>query len=304
MELINRMLQRILISCSVILSLLTMACVVLKTQNYKSHIIDNMPLVHDDPYAYLAKGFAPTEQRDSKYIKWLAAGVKIRVSDASGSGTIVYYSESDGYAYVQSCGHLWEGSMTSAEGLRRNLKCNIVTWYHNNKKLESPATYPAEVLYYSNVRGKDCSLLRFKPDWKPEYFPIAPEDFEFDENTRFHSVGCDGGNEVAHYDVRYVGMRGDLWPDLVTTENSPRPGRSGGGLMSEEFYVAICWGTSAFDGSGNGFFTPLKTIREYNKMNGYGWLNDVGFSLARQIPIIDRNNPQGKYPKDYIPLPN
>lgn len=26
-------------------------------------------------------------------------------------------------------------------------------------------------------------------------------------------------------------------------------------------------------------------------------------NLANQIPIIDRNNPQGKYPKDYIPLP-
>ena len=29
----------------------------------------------------------------------------------------------------------------------------------------------------------------------------------------------------------------------------------------------------------------------------------VGKSLARTIPIFDRNNPQGKYEKDYIPLP-
>lgn len=27
-------------------------------------------------------------------------------------------------------------------------------------------------------------------------------------------------------------------------------------------------------------------------------------SPARKLPIVDRNNPQGKYPKDYIPLPN
>lgn len=283
-----------------------MIFVATKTHNVKiqqNNIIDNMPLVYDDPYAHLAKGVAPIEQREPEYRKWLAAGVKIRVSDASGSGTIVYYNESDGYAYVQSCGHLWEGSMSSEEAKRRKLKCQIIVWYHNNEKLDEPANYPAEVLYYSNARGRDCSLIRFKPDWKPNYFPIAPEDFEFPNNAKFHSVGCDGGNEVAHYAVRYIGMRGDQWPDLVTTDNSPRPGRSGGGLLSEDFYVAICWGTSAFDGSGNGFFTPLKTIREYNKINGYGWLNEVGFSLARQIPIIDRNNPQGKYPKDYIPLP-
>jgi hypothetical protein len=93
------------------------------------------------------------------------------------------------------------------------------------------------------------------------------------------------------------------WQDLVTTENSPRPGRSGGGLMTENFYVGICWGTSSYSGDGNGFFTPLSTIRQYNKQNGYGWLNEVNISWARMIPIKDRNNPQGEYPKDYIPLP-
>ena len=301
------MLQRILICSSLFLSLL-MLCFVLKNNSHEAQhnsvkSIDNMPLVQDDPFAYLAYGYMPIEQRDAQYKKWLAAGIKISVSGASGSGTIVYHNETDGYAYIQSCGHLWDGNMTAEEGKKRKLSCKIITWYHNDIKLQSPKTYPAEVLFYSNSRGRDCSLLRFKPDWNPEYFPIAPEDYEFSENERFHSVGCDGGNEVAHYEVRYVGMRGEEWPDLVTTENSPRPGRSGGGLMSESFYVGICWGTSAFDGSGNGFFTPLKTVREYNKMNGYEWLNEVGYSLARQIPIIDRNGPQGKHPKDYIPLP-
>lgn len=298
------MLQRIFLCSSIILSLLIVSFFVLKINSVKIHAIDNMPLVQNDPYSYLSKCLAPIEQRDAQHKKWLCAGLKIKVTNASGSGTIIYYDETDGYAYVQSCGHLWDGNMTSSQGVRKKIVCSVVTWYHNDTKLSSPATYPAEVLFYSNISGKDCSLLRFKPDWKPHYFPIAPEDFEFDNNTRFHSVGCDGGNEISHYDVRYVGMRGDQWPDLVTTENSPRPGRSGGGLMSEDFYIGICWGTTAFDGSGNGFFTPLKTIREINKENGYGWLNDVGFSLARKIPIIDRNNPQGKYLKDYIPLPN
>jgi hypothetical protein len=300
------MLQKFLLGSSVFLSLLMTICFVAKTQKHVNNqiIIDKMPLVQDDPYAYLAKGYSPIEQRDERVARWLATGVKINVSGASGSGTIIYYDDSDGYAYVQSCGHLWDGNMSANEGARRKITCNVITWYHNSTKLDLPMTYKAEVLYYSNSRGRDCSLLRFRPDWKPDYLPIAPDNFQFVENSRFHSVGCDGGNEVAHYDVRYVGMRGDRWPDLVTTENSPRPGRSGGGLMSDDYYVGICWGTTAFDGGGNGFFTPLKTIREYNESNGYGWLNNVGFNLARQIPIIDRNNPQGKYPKDYIPLPD
>lgn len=259
-----------------------------------------IPLVTDDPFAHLAKGGVPQEKRDLKYIKWLSASLKIQVSNASGSGTIIYFDPNDGYAYVQSCGHLWNGSMKAEEGKKRKLKCKVVTWYQNDKKLPSPQEYPAEVLYYNNPAPNDVSLLRFKPDWSPEYFPIAPADFKFNENARFHSCGCDGAREVAHYDVRYLGMRGG---DIVTTENSPRPGRSGGGLMSDDFYVGICWGTSDTSGNGNGFFTPLLTLRKHNESNGFGWLNEVGFSWARELPIIDRNGKQIEYPKNYIPIP-
>jgi hypothetical protein len=270
------------------------------------HPMDNMPLVDDDPFAAIAQGGAPIEQRTSEYVRWLSAGLKIRVPNASGSGTIICYNTQDGYAYVQSCGHLWSGNMTAEEGKQKKITCKVITWYHNEQKLTEPREYDAEVLYYSNTRGRDCSLLRFKPDWVPQYFPIAPADFQYEPNMRLHSVGCDSGKEVAHYDVRYVGQRdtGGGWNDVVTTENSPRPGRSGGGLMTNDYYVGICWGTSSYNGDGNGFFTPLSTVRQYNKQNGYDWLNEVGVSWARMIPIIDRNNPQGTYPKDYIPLPD
>jgi len=268
--------------------------------------IDNMPLVDDDPFAAVAEGGTPVAQRSQEFRRWLSAGVKIRAASSSGSGTIVYYNPDDGWAYVQSCGHLWgKSNMTAEEGKRRGETCKVTTWYHNDKKLPKPKEYRAEILYYSTSRGRDISLIRFKPDWEPDYFPIAPDNFEYEQNVRLHSVGCDSGSEVAHYGVRYVGFRdvGSGWKDLVTTENSPRPGRSGGGLMSENYYVGICWGTSRYDGNGNGYFTPLSTVRDYNKRNGFGWLNEVGLSLARLIPVVDRNNPQGEYPKDYIPLP-
>lgn len=298
------MLKHVLLGSTIFLSLMMGLSLVLKHSGECPSVIDNMPLVEDDPYAGSACGLAPIEQRESNYKKWLAAGVKISVQSSSGSGTIVYFDEKTGFAYVQSCGHLWSGNMTAEEAKKRGIQCEVQTWYHNEVKLTSPRTYIAEVLYYSNSRGRDISLLRFRPDWKPDYFPIAPEDFSFTQNMRLHSVGCDLGKEVAHYDVRYIGMRGEEWPDIVTTENSPRPGRSGGGLMTNSFYVGICWGTSSYDGDGNGYFTPLATIRQYNKMNGFDWLNEVGYSLARQIPIVDRNNHQRSYPPDYIPLPN
>lgn len=279
-----------------------------KTPNYNLTIkkIDKMPLVQDDPYAYLAQGGIPKEQRDEKFRKWISPCLEIKVKNASGSGTIIYYDGKTNYAYIQSCGHLWSGNMSADEAKKRNIKCKVITWYYNLQKLPQPKEYIAEVLYFSNSRGRDCSLLRFQPDWKPEYLSIAPTDYKLEEGCRLHSVGCDGGNEVAHYDIRYIGTRKvteDGWYDLVTTENSPRPGRSGGGLMTDNYYVGICWGTSEYDGSGNGFFTPLSTIRQYNKMNGYEFVNNSGGDWVGQLPIIDRNNPQNKYPDGYIPVP-
>lgn len=263
-----------------------------------------MPPLLNDQFAHLAHyGGVPQEQRDEMYRKWIAAGVKISVSGASGSGTIVYFDSRDGYAYVQSCGHLWNGKMTAEQGKQKKLTCKIITWYHNEKKLDSPKEYPAEVLYYNNPNPDDISLMRFKPDWVPNYIPIGPPDLKLPGDARLHSVGCDGGREIAHYEVRFVSYSGT---DIVTTENSPRRGRSGGGLMTEDYYVGVCSRSSDPDGTigkGNGYFTGLESIRKMNEKNGYGWLNDVGINWARQIPIIDRNGPQKKHPKDYIPLP-
>lgn len=297
--------KKFLLLSSIFLSLVMVTGLVWR--NYSNRPIihrDNappapMPLVQNDPYRHLAIGGIPEEQRSATYNRWLSVGLKIQVNGASGSGTIVCLTD-DGWAYVQSCGHLWSGSMSAEQGKTRKLTCKVITWYHNELKLPQPREYPAEVLYYSNPAPNDCSLLKFRPDWRPNFMPIAPANYVFKEGTRFHSVGCDGGREVAHYDVKFIGMaRGDL----VTTENSPRPGRSGGGLMTDNAYIGICWGTSDKSGAGNGFFTPLATLRSHNERNGYGWVNDAWVNLARQIPIVDRNNPQGQYPPDYIPLP-
>lgn len=262
-----------------------------------------MPKLESDPFSHLAEVGMPIEQRDEKYRRWLSVSVKIQVSNASGSGTIIYYNNKDGYAYVQSCGHLWNGSMTAEEGKIRKVTCKIVVWYNNEKKLDSTKDYPAEVIYYTNPSPNDVSLVRFKPDWVPTYMPIAPPDFQYKPDMILNSCGCDGGKEVAHYDVKLIGQSGT---DIVTTENSPRRGRSGGGLMTDSFFVGVCSRSSDPDGTigkGNGYFTGISIVKEQNAKAGYGWLNEVGVNWARQIPIINRNNPLQRFPSDYIPLP-
>jgi len=243
-----------------------------------------MPLVLDTNPLTANKLYGdPRPQRDVEYREYLCASLKISVSGASGSGTIVYYDHEKNEAYVASCGHLWSGSR-DAKDIKSPVTCKVITWYHNDEKLKEPKSYPAEVLFWSNNSGFDTSLLKFKPDWVPNYFPIAPEDYKLEEGMHLHSCGCDHAEEVAHYDVEVVGYEGK---NLVTKLNSPRPGRSGGGLMSDDgFYVGTCWGTSDTSGNGVGYFTTLKAITTVYTRNDYKWLLEVGPSgVARQIPM-------------------
>lgn len=267
---------------------------------YYKHPLDNMPIMEPTPEGFA--GNIPEEQRGIEFRKFLSASVKIDVTQGSGSGTIVYYDSSKNLAYVATCGHLWTpGTMSAEQGAKKNLKCKITTWYHNEEKLNTPRSYQANVIFYSYITGQDTALLTFTPDWTPNYFPIAPEDYKYLKN-HVHSCGCDSGGEVAHYDVEIMG----LGRDLVTYQNSPRPGRSGGGLMDDNgYYIATCWGTEFVNGSGKGFFTPLTTIHRYwNQQTEYKFLLNQSL-FARQIPIVDRLGIEDiTYPSEYILIPN
>lgn len=263
--------------------------------------LGKMPL---QPSKVWFHGEAPIEQRGSEFKKWLAPSVKIVVADGSGSGTIVYYDSSKNIAYVATCGHLWNyGIMSSSDGLRRNLTCKIVCWYQNDKKLAEPKTYNAKVVFYNHITGADTALVTFEPDWIPNYFPIAPKNYEYKKGSLMHSLGCDGGSEVAHYEVELVGIIGE---SLTTLKNSPRPGRSGGGLMDDKYYIATCWATSINKKPSEGYFTPLNVIHDIWTKNGYDFLLKIRpqSELAKKIRIIDRTERQKKYEESYILFPN
>lgn len=238
------------------------------------------------------------EERDERYQDLLMVSVKVSVQGSAGSGTICHYDPVSGLAYVVSCGHLWSGDR-NYEPLNP-LRAKIIVWYHDGARLERPASYDAEALFWSNSRGRDVSLLSFRPDWTPRCARVAPVAF-LEPGTRLNSMGCDGGKEVARYEV-VVGKGNGT--DIVTRLNSPRPGRSGGGLLTDEgLIVGVCWGTSdTTSGDGTGFFTPLASCREVFGRNGFGWLLDSP-SEARCIPIVDMDIPARKPEAHYLPLP-
>jgi hypothetical protein len=274
--------------------------------------LDNMPILEKNKFGVVNP--APIPKRGPEYRRFLSPSVKISVGNASGSGTIVHYDSEKNLAYVATCGHLWEpGIMSVEQGKKAKKKCKIIVWYHNETKLDAPKTYDADVIFYSYLTGQDTGLVTFKPDWQPNYFPFGPSDYEYRSGQQAHSCGCDSGSEVAHYDVTMVQLQKfeieELrleTVDLVTEKNSPRPGRSGGGLMDDEgLYIGTCWGTQYRDGTGKGYFTPLPVIhRFWKQQKDYAFLLEKKTisGMAKQIPIKDRSG-NSRFGADYIIMP-
>jgi hypothetical protein len=264
---------------------------------------DNMPILEETPAVIW--GNTPIAERSLEYRSFLSASVRIKVRGATGSGTIIYYDKIKKLAYIASCGHLWsEGIVDSEYAKKLNAQCVVTTWYHNDIKLKEPKSYNARVLFYSNIIGQDTSLLVFSPDWEPDYFPIAPKDYRYTKDSFLHSCGSDGGSESAHYFVNVYGLDRD---HLITYNNSPRPGRSGGGLMDDKgYYVGTCCRTQYRDGTGFGYFGTLESIHNFwSRQKGYEFLLNQNVVLkAREIQIVDRNKKQGKYEESYILVPS
>lgn len=265
--------------------------------------LDNMPILERDKFGN--ENPPPIARRGPEFRRYLAPSVKIAVSGASGSGTIIHYDKSKNLAYVATCGHLWTpGVMNVEDGKKKKMKCKVILWYQNDQKFDAPKSYEADVIFYSYIDGQDTGLITFSPDFEPNYFPFGPKDYRYIKGQHAHSVGCDAGTEVAHYDIEMLGIDGN---DLVSEKNSPRPGRSGGGLMDDDgYYIGTCWGTQYRDGTGKGYFTPLFIIHKFwQKQKGYEFLLEQKQFIgnAKQIKIKDRSGKSEEFKPEYILLP-
>lgn len=86
------------------------------------------------------------------------------------------------------------------------------------------------------------------------------------------------------------------------------------GRIMERLFVAMAEKSPAVDPDGDGVILA-KELKEFLNKDRAGRGNlffahdpsdeifGAGGGLANQIPIIDRNRPQSKYPKNYIPVP-
>ena len=264
----------IIVLGSIFLTILMLFLFVGKRNNPQFTDISNgvvIPLAHsilEDP---IIKQRTPIAQRNEKYTRYLAATVGIQLKHGIGSGTMIYYDPNTREVYIASCGHLWDGVKNYSELQKTPEYCHIIIFYADGK-LASPKRYVARILFRQFIWGKDVSLLKFTCDFEPQTFPIAPLNYPIKLETTYHSLGCDHDSEPARYGIEIIGTEHDM---IVTQYNSPRPGRSGGGLLtSDGYYIATCIATNdkAGLGRGRGYFTSLDVIHAVFTKNGFGGL--------------------------------
>lgn len=249
-------------------------------------------------------GNMPLPKREKEYRYYLQCSIRIHANNSAGSGTICYYDKENNEAWVISCGHLFDGDKPPWQKWGTH-HARIDVFYKNDLQLIAPQSFEANVICYDS--NEDISILTFKPDWEPQhYFPIAPIQFLIREGDLYESTGCDHAGEVASYTVKVVdGMNSGQ--NLITKNNSPRPGRSGGALLSDDgYFLAIVWGTSALDGSGYGFYVPLRRIHNY--LRRYEETKDL-LTVANLrgtihlIPIMGEDGNLRPLPRGFLPYP-
>jgi hypothetical protein len=263
----------VLVAFTLTILILSVALGKRKTQFVDSpNNVAPMPWVPEDvPEDPIVKQNTPVAQQDEKYNRYLASTVKIK-NHGIGSGTMIYYDPETREVYVSSCGHLWSGIKNYTELRQSPEYCQITVFYADRKLLSTPKKYTARVLFRQFQWGQDVSLLKFTADFEPQTFPIAPINYDIKLETTYHSTGCDNSSDPAHYGVEVIGIEQDM---LTTRYNSPRPGRSGGGLLtSDGYYIGICVATSdrTGQGRGRGYFTQLSTIHKIYTQNGFAGL--------------------------------
>ncbi len=175
------------------------------------------------------------------------ATVRLRIEDANGhsvgTGTVV-----DGHGrevLAVTCGHIFRDSAGQGRVL--------VDLFQNGQQ----QTVEGTLISYDLTR--DIGLVSFVPGFDMARVKIAPAGHRFAQGDIVFSVGCDNGSEPSIRDSRITSIDRYLGPPNIEATGEPAPGRSGGGLFSQDGYlIGIC--NHADPRDHEGIYASLPTI--------------------------------------------
>jgi thiol-disulfide isomerase/thioredoxin len=181
------------------------------------------------------------------------AVVRIKVMNAHsigfGSGTIIHSTPEE--SLIITCAHIFklEGRrQTEPRAFPRPIKVDLFDG-------QLRGTSPAQVHYKETVDGKavdydfvrDVGLIRIRPGRRLPACRVVPAHWEPKARMKMLTVGCSEGHDAtAWYTAiarpRMTGfLAGNSTYEAIECVTAPKQGRSGGGLFTEDGYIAgIC----------------------------------------------------------------
>jgi thiol-disulfide isomerase/thioredoxin len=167
-----------------------------------------------------------------------------------GSGTVVYATDEE--ALILTCAHIFQienaRQQPNPKRFPRRVTVDLfdgrLTGPKNNTVRPRETNLPAEVMDYDFAA--DVGLIRIRPGRRLPAARVVPANWAPQQGQRMTTVGCSHGNDATAWTTHVTnpklrGAVGGSGYEATECEHAPMQGRSGGGLFTQDGFVAgVC----------------------------------------------------------------
>jgi thiol-disulfide isomerase/thioredoxin len=184
------------------------------------------------------------------------SSVRIRVvgprSTGFGSGTIIYSTPEE--SLILTCGHIFHLEGVQRQAPPSKFPRQIIIDLFDGK-LKQQGNQPAKVNFLEAVEGKavdydftrDVGLIRIRPGRQLPASRVVPAHWEPQSRFSMLAVGCSEGEDATPWHTAIIKPRlrnflsGRPAYEAIECMKAPKQGRSGGGLFTNDGYIAgVC----------------------------------------------------------------
>jgi thiol-disulfide isomerase/thioredoxin len=275
-------------------------------------------------------GNRPEEEAEERVLpnpKPWESSVRIKVvgpgSTGFGSGTIIYSTPEE--SLILTCAHIFHLEGAKKQAPPSKFPRQIVIDLFDGK-LKEQGKQAGKVSYIGSVEGKavdydfnrDVGLIRIRPGRQLAASRVVPAHWEPRSRMSMLTVGCSEGNDATKWPTAIIEPRrrnflqGRPEYEAIECLKAPTQGRSGGGLFTNDGYIAGVCDFAEPQGDHGLYATPrsIYTLLDRNKLmalyappsGGSGTLVADRRSGARPLPSASKSLARSQSPDREEPL--
>ncbi|AGA30438.1 thioredoxin domain-containing protein [Singulisphaera acidiphila] len=218
-----------------------------------------------------------------------------------GSGTIIHSTAEE--SIILTCAHIFkvEGrAPTAPANFRLPITIDLFDGVLHSK--DEPRVHPVETVKGEAMDydfDRDVGLIRIRPGRRLDASRVVPPSWSAQPRMKMFTVGCSEGNDATAWSTTVIKPGVKLFNnsvyEAIECQFAPKQGRSGGGLYTEEGYLAGVCDFAEPQGQRGYYATPrsIYNILDRNKLMAlYTPANKQGGALL----AANRPNSRGSRP--------